>query len=48
MNIQTNGIETGGHHKVVLGSSLRWTLVKKFYVEDAVYFYCFIAKNFLD
>jgi hypothetical protein len=33
------GVEKGGNHKVVLGTSARWTIVKKIYVEGAVYYY---------
>lgn len=33
------GVDTAGNHKVVLGSSMRWSIAKKFYVEGAAYYY---------
>jgi len=33
------GVEKGGNHKVILGTSARWSIVKKIYVEGAVYYY---------
>jgi len=33
------GVKVGGNHKVVLGSSLRWSIAKKFYIESAAYYY---------
>jgi len=33
------GVETAGNHKIVLGSSVRWSIAKKLYVEGALYYY---------
>ena len=33
------GVEKGGNHKVVIGSSVRWSIAKKFYVEGAAFYY---------
>ena len=33
------GVGVGGNHKVVLGTSARWSIAKKFYVEGAAYYY---------
>ena len=33
------GLEKGGNHKIVLGSSIRWTIAKKLYIESAAYYY---------
>lgn len=33
------GVNTVGNHKFVLGTSVRWSIAKKFYVEGAAYYY---------
>jgi len=33
------GVEKGGNHKIVLGTSMRWSIVNNFYIETAAYLY---------
>jgi hypothetical protein len=33
------GVEKGGNNKVVVSSSVRWSIIKKIYLEGAVYYY---------
>lgn len=33
------GVDKGGSNKFVLGSSVRWSIAKKFYIEGAAYYY---------
>lgn len=33
------GVDKGGNHKIVVGSSVRWSIAKNFYVETAAYVY---------
>ncbi len=33
------GINKGGNHKITLGSSVRWSIIDKFYIESAIYYY---------